>query len=383
MVEALWNDCAALMAAGSEGAQLSLARSVLDGWQALPEAERTAFLVGLAARLDPDPEEVQAAVAGWVAAPDAASLRRVLRAAEPPRRQLLRRLHLADGATGVLVGLRAHLLRAVGDEPSLQVVDLDLRHLLRQWFARSFLELRRIDWSTPALVLERIATNEAVHEVSDWLDLRARVRPSDRRCYGFFHPAMPDEPLIFVMVALATGLPDTVGEILETRRTPLPEDAATTAVFYSISNCQPGLRGVSLGNFLIKQVAARLAADLPGLEDFRTLSPITGLGAWAQAEGIAEPADPQGRAGLAARYLLRAAREDGQPRDPVARFHLGNGASLDRIIPDGDRSPTGMDRAFGVMASYRYDLTTVIANHDRYATTGEIVHSPTVAALLA
>ena len=381
-IDLLWTDCTALLDASSEGAQAALARSVLQGYVTLGPSERVTFLNRLAQEMGPDPDAVGASVSAWVEGPGTATLRAMLRATEPPRRRLLRRLHVVEGATRVLVGLRADLLAAAGEVPALRMLDLDLRHLLRQWFARTFLELRRIDWSTSALVLERIATNEAVHEVTDWLDLRARVRSRDRRCYGFFHPAMPDEPLIFVMVALTDGLPATIAEVLDPTHDAMPAEAATTAVFYSISDCQPGLRGVSLGNFLIKRVVDELSAALPGLEEFRTLSPITGLARWADEVGIEEPGSAEGRARLAARYLLAAPREDGQPHDPVARFHLGNGATLDRILPDADPSETGRRRAFGVMASYRYDLDRVIANHDTYVGTGRVPHTPAVAALL-
>ncbi|WP_341251299.1 malonyl-CoA decarboxylase domain-containing protein [Euzebya pacifica] len=373
--DAVLRQCEALLDADSEGVQASIAERILAGYRGLEEAGRRTVLIGLGRPLDPVPAAVVAAASAWDHAQTPERLQALLRATKPPRRELLRRLHLAHGATRALVDLRRDLLVALGDEPDLQRVDLDLRFLLRSWFTREFLELRRIDWTTPAFVLERIATNEAVHEVSDWLDLRARVRPSDRRCYGFFHPAMPDEPLIFVMVALTDTLPTTIASVLETHRDALPEQDATMAVFYSISNCQPGLRGVSLGNFLIKQVAATIAADLPQVTTFCTLSPITGLAGWTD-----EPAEDP--AAQAAAYLVRARRDDGQPLDPVARFHLGNGAILDRILPDADPSPRGMQRAFGTMCSYRYDLDHVADNHHVYATDRTIVTGPAVDALL-
>ena len=376
--ESLIRQCEALLDASTEGAQAAIATRVLEGYAALDRDGRRALLTGLGRPFDPSPDAVLDAARAWDESQSPERLSGLLRATKPPRRALFRRLHLAPGATRALVGLRDDLLGFAADDPDLRRVDLDLRFLMRGWFTREFLELRRIDWSTPALVLERIATNEAVHEVSDWLDLRARVKPSDRRCYGFFHPAMRDEPLIFVMVALATELPRTIGAVLETDRAPLPEAEASMAVFYSISNCQPGLRGVSLGNFLIKQVAATISRDLPHVDRFVTLSPVTGLRDWVESTG-AEVGD---QASLAAGYLLRGRRADGQPLDPVARFHLGNGAVLDQVLPDADPSPRGMARAFGTMVSYRYDLDQVAANHDAYTTAGEIVRSPAVDALL-
>ena len=281
-------------------------------------------------------------------------------------------------------------------------MDDDFAHLLGSWFNRGFLVLRRIDWSTPADILERIIRYEAVHAISDWGELRRRVQPADRRCFAFFHPSLVDEPLIFVEVALTREIPASIQDLLADGREVLAPEQATTAVFYSISNCQPGLKGVSFGSFLIKQVVEELSRDLPGLETFVTLSPAPGFGAWLDralddpSVGVdpaplrvlrqgGEPPPPAAVEGLrpallslGAAYFLNAKTASGRPLDPVARFHLGNGARLERLNWPGDTSPKGLREAAGLMVNYLYDLRHIEANHEAYANDGVVVAADAV-----
>jgi len=279
--------------------------------------------------------------------------------------------------------MRARLMQVVARDPSLEPIDSDLRHLLRSWFNRGFLVPTRIDWNTPAATLEKIIAYEAVHAIDDWHALRQRLAPVDRRCFGFFHPAIPGEPLIFVEVALTKGLPASIGEILDTPRPALPAEEADTAVFYSISNCQAGLAGISFGAFLTKQVAADLKAELPKLNVFATLSPVPGLASWAasQSSAAGAPDSSEEAAALAAHYLLSAKSPTGLPLDPVSRFHLGNGAELHRIKPDADLSPRGRAQSFGVMVNYVYELDQVEARHETFVASGDFEVSRQVRSL--
>ncbi len=332
--------------------------------------------------------------------------------AEPRRQELLRRLNLAPGGTERLVRMREDLLRMLEDTPQLTRIDVDFEHLFSSWFNRGFLVLRRIDWSTPADILEKIIRYEAVHAINDWDDLRRRLQPPDRRCFAFFHPAMPSEPLIFVEVALTKGVPGSIQKLLAEARDPVDPGDADTAVFYSISNCQKGLRGVSFGNFLIKQVATDLTRDFANIKTFVTLSPIPGFTAWLNkaAENhpgsrLTEIAHQLNEAGdgpqaildslpeadlrtLAGHYFMVERRPDGQPLDPVARFHLGNGASLKNIHVKGDVSAKGVQQSAGMMVNYLYDLDRIELNHEAYVrenkvtATREIRNLPDAAPLM-
>ncbi len=380
-----------LLSGRGEASGVALARRLLDRYAAETMAVRIDFFRLLARDMDPNPDAMRGAWEAYERQDSPAHLRRLLEVVEPPRQELFRRLNLAPGGTAALVGMRADLLLHGGREASLRKVDDDFAHLFGSWFNRGFLMLRRIDWSTPADILERIIRYEAVHEIQGWDDLRRRVQPADRRCFGFFHPSLADEPLIFVEVALTREIPGTIGELLAEERGVLPAGEATTAVFYSISNCQPGLRGVSFGSFLIKQVVEELKRELPALATFVTLSPVPGFSAWLarQAEAPSfdpgwhqDPAtEPRVRAQFlqfAARYLLTAKDPGGKPLDPVARFHLGNGARLERINLLGDPSAKGMREAHGLMVNYLYDLRFIEANHEAFANAGTVVSADAV-----
>ncbi len=374
--------CYELMSGQGEISGMRLAREVLARYRALDAPGRAGFFRMLADSFDVDPAAVAEAARAYAAQPDARMLDRLVHAAEPGRQELFRRLNHPPGATADLVRMRRDLLGLVRDAPDLARVDLDFAHLFASWFNRGFLVLRQITWESPARLLEKIIEYEAVHEIGNWEALRARIDPPDRRCFAFFHPAMPDEPLIFVQVALVKGLPGSVQALLDPGRAVLDPGAADTATFYSITNCQAGLKGISFGNSLIKQVVELLRQEFPHLRTFLTLSPIPGLAGWlaelAQAGDataaalLEQPPEPNGPAGLAlrrmaARYLLEARRGDGLPRDPVARFHLGNGAQVHEIHAGADLSDRGLRQSCGAMVNYLYDSEAVEQNHEEFA----------------
>jgi len=397
----------ALLSGRGEASGVALAGALLRAFEAMDEGGKLAFLEMLVSDFGAELGKIDEAVAAYRADPNETTALRLHTAAEPRRQEIIRRLNLAPGGTQALVAMRAFLLEKLKGHPELKPLDEDFDHLLSSWFNRGFLVMQRIDWNTPAAILEKIIRYEAVHAIDDWDDLRRRIDSPDRRCFGFFHPALVDEPLIFVEVALTRGMPEAIAPIIEPERTPLATDEADTAVFYSISNCQVGLRGVSFGNFLIKQVVEELGRDLPGLRTFVTLSPVPGFVGWLSAEAekedglsekeravVAELSDEQWpHAGdraeaargtlmpLAARYFLEA-KSGGNPVDPVARFHLGNGARLERINWLGDVSEKGLGQAAGLMVNYRYNPTHIERNHEAYAMRNEVVASNAVVKLL-
>src|SRR5579864_6199549 len=276
----LINMCEALLSVRGEASGTAMASEVLESYHDLDEAERRAFFHALARNFGPDRDKVNKAIEAWMAEPGDGNGGELHFASEPRRQELIRRLNRAPGGTGDLVAMRADLLSLLNGHRGLAALDRDVAHLLASWFNRGFLVLRRIDWSTPANILEQIIRYEAVHEIRDWNDLRRRIDPVDRRCYAFFHPALVDEPLIFVEVALTETIPGAIAPLLAEDRELVGIERARTAVFYSISNTQRGLGGISFGNFLIKQVVEELRRELPKLEDFVTLSPVPGFMSW-------------------------------------------------------------------------------------------------------
>ncbi len=398
--------CEALLSGRGEASGVALAREILTRYAELKTGPRIAFFEALATRFGPDPDRIAAAVAAWERAPTDSAAAELHHAAEARRQELLRRLNLAPGGTAALVAMREQLMDVIERRDDLEAVDADFVHLFSSWFNRGFLVLRRIDWSTPAIVLEKIIRYEAVHEINGWPDLRRRIDPPDRRCYAFFHPALVDEPLIFVEVALTPGIADAIGPVLAEERDPLPPGRATTAVFYSISNCQRGLGGVTFGHFLIKQVVEEISREMPRLSNFVTLSPAPGFADWLARERAADQSatlsaedrlrlaavdridwwrdeatveiirEPLLRA--AAAYFLGARTPRGVPLDPVARFHLGNGARLEQLDFLADLSAKGLAQSHGLMVNYRYDLDDIEKNHEAYAANRTIVASNAV-----
>jgi malonyl-CoA decarboxylase len=398
--------CEALLSGRGEASGTAMAREVLDGYHDLDAKGRLAFFQELARQFGPDHERLKQAIESFRDRPSDADASDLHFASEPRRQELFRRLNRAPGGTGELVQMRADLLGLMNGRGELGALDRDVSHLLSSWFNRGFLVLRRIDWGTPANILEQIIRYEAVHEIRDWNDLRRRIDPADRRCYAFFHPAMPDAPLIFVEVALTETIPGAIAPLLAEQRQPVPVERARTAVFYSISNTQRGLGGISFGSFLIKQVVEELQRELPKLDNFVTLSPVPNFMPWlkedkhvpvsdderkllenldrpdwfenaelaAQLRAVLEP--------LAAYYFLKARTSRGRLIDSVARFHLGNGARLERINWLGDLSPKGLRESAGIMVNYLYRLDDIEKNHEAYANEGEVVASSAVKKLL-
>jgi malonyl-CoA decarboxylase len=398
--------CEALLSGRGEATGTAMARDVLDRYHDLDAAGRLTFFEALARDFGPDREKLASAIESWRAQPNDSDASDLHFASEPRRQELIRRLNRAPGGTSDLVEMRADLLALMKGNKDLTALDRDVVHLLSSWFNRGFLVLRRIDWSTPANILEQIIRYEAVHEIHDWNDLRRRIDPVDRRCYAFFHPQLTDEPLIFVEVALTETIPSAIAPLLAAERQPVPPERARTAVFYSISNTQKGLGGISFGSFLIKQVVEELRRELPKLDTFVTLSPVPGFMQWlkqaddvpvsdeertllqnldkpdwfenaeltAQLRAVVEP--------LAAHYFLKARTAKGRLIDSVARFHIGNGARLERIDWLGDLSPKGLRESAGIMVNYLYRLEDIEKNHEAYANHGEIAASSAVKKML-
>jgi malonyl-CoA decarboxylase len=410
--ESLIELCEDLLSGRGEASGVALAREILTQYAALTTGPRIAFFEALAQRFGTEPERMEQAIAAWRAKPSDATAAEVHAASEPRRQELFRRLNLAPGGTVALVRMREQLMDTLDRRHrDFAAVDADFIHLFSSWFNRGFLVLRRIDWSTPAIVLEKIIRYEAVHEIRGWDDLRRRIDPPDRRCFAFFHPALVDDPLIFVEVAVERDIPGAIAPILASGRQQFVEpDKARIAVFYSISNCQRGLSGVSFGNFLIKQVVEEIRRELPKLTSFVTLSPVPGFARWLAGELKAENSqaisasdrvvfelmerphwwtDPEIFGKLeeplmraAAWYFLRARSQRGTPIDPVARFHLGNGARLERINWLADTSDRAITQGHGLMVNYLYDLDDIEKNHEAYAEGRTVVASSAVQRLL-
>lgn len=376
--------CLALLDAEGEVSGLSLAKAILSVYQDLDAEEKLDFFLFLNEDLEIDAVALSQAVSQYKQTGDTKDYQRLSDLAEPRRQELLRRLNQSQNATHTLVEMRADLLSMLKAHPALKRTDHDFGHLLRSWFNRGFLVLRQITWETPASVLEKIVQYEAVHAIDDWDDLRRRLYPPDRRCFAYFHPTMPDEPLIFVEVALTRNVPDNVQTLLSEDRDYSETEEQKVAVFYSISNCQQGLKGISFGNLLIKQVVDELRHELPGLETFVTLSPIPKLNTWLA--GQTEDPNAQeiltGRptaesvASAATTYLLEAKGRGGVPYDPVARFHLGNGAQIYAVHGEADTSVNGLKQSSGAMVNYHYDLTLIEQNHEKFKQLGEIATAP-------
>ncbi len=411
-VRALQQLCARMLSEAGESNSAPIAAQIMQSYDALGAESRLAFFQFLDTALGLDPQRVLAAATRYSEKPDAERLLELQRVTEPPRQELLRRINRVPGGTAAVVVMRRDLSSILGQHPDLRAVDSDFVHLLSSWFNPGFLAMQRVDWDSPAALLEKIIRHEAVHAIKDWTDLRRRLQ-SDRRCFGFFHPQLPGEPLIFVEVALLHTIPRSIGQLIGDHASDPRTAQPRVAAFYSISNCEPGLRGVSLGNFLIKRVAEELRRDLPSLRRFCTLSPIPSFRGWLvslDASALPDHWPANVRSGLAAalaalrsRYgngldaIAEAVRsgslpdqdqaqlaqcaatflayESATPRgDAVARFHLDNGARLERVNVNADPSPKGLRESFGVMVNYLYDLDAVEANHERFVG-GEVARS--------
>jgi len=384
--QSLLDLAAALLSLRGRASGPALASAFFDLYEASDAQARGDFLGRIYDLHPADAAAIDKAIARWNSTPGEDAARELNAASESPSLRLVRLLNLAPQGTERLIALREDLLRAPQSSPGLAAFDRELEAAFANWFNAGFLELRRIGWDSPAHLLERIIRYEAVHQIHGWDDLRRRIEPADRRCYGFFHPQMKDDPLIFVEVALTEQLPSTIhGIIAEEREVIEPRDA-TCAIFYSINNCRAGLRGIPFGNYLIKRVVGLLREELPHLRTFATLSPVPGLARWIagrdENEETSPTLDARALRKLAAAYLVNAKGKGGQPIDPVARFHLGNGARLEAIHANADLSENGQRQAHGIMVNYVYDLGEIEANHFAFHELGTVATSKVVQALL-
>jgi malonyl-CoA decarboxylase len=413
-----------LISERGESNAVSMANDVVNYYRRLTKDQHVAFFTYLFDQLNPQADEVLKAAQNYAADTTSRNYIYLQKVSESPRQEFFRRLNRASEGTAAVVQMRRDLLPLLEKKPELVAVDFDMRHLLSSWFNPGFLKMHRVDWKSPAEVLEKLIQHEAVHAIDGWDDLRRRLQP-DRRCFAFFHPQLPSEPLIFVEVALLPDIPTVITPLVDKRAETVNQTSQyKVAVFYSISNCEPGLRGVSMGNFLIKRVAERLHDEFPGIKTFVTLSPIPGLMDWITAgaelgKGIpperlkpnikavrdqalltlslgkntwsekltagwhpdlASEEEKEALLSLASIYLGLAST--GKNGNPVAKFHLGNGAKLHLINWAGDLSRKGLRQSAGLMVNYLYDLGKVEENHERFSQ-GEIVYSRSVGRLMA
>ena len=415
----LVRECHRLLSVRAEANSPAIAQNIIGELDTLSEGELDALFDGLSREFSPDPQAVLTAAQAYADNASAHNLATLSALAEPPRQELFRRLNRAPGGTAALVRLRRHLLQRLRKNDEWQSVEADLLHLLSSWFNPGFLEMRRVDWSSPAHLLEQIIQHEAVHAIDGWDDLRRRLQP-DRRCFAFFHPQLANVPLIFVEVALVPTMPDAIAPLIDKNSVVTSPKQFRVAAFYSISNCEPGLRGVSLGNFLIKRVAEELKKELPQLKTFCTLSPIPGFMAWltrgkaalvyeglkpavlkrlnaahdalhavtggelvklSQVDTLKTLKDDASEAllALASAYLIHESpRSQG---DPVARFHLDNGARLERINPLANVSSKGLKQSAGLMVNYLYNLDRVEQSHEDFVN-GTVTHARAVSSLI-
>ena len=403
-VNALVAQCHDLVSVHGEASGTALASRIVEGYLRLDDDDRFSVLQRLDEAFAPDETALAAAARAYADAPGDAGYWALASAIEAPRQELFRRLNMAPGGTTAIVGMRELILSRLCDHPEISSFERDLKHLLSSWFNRGFLQFERIDWRTPAVILEKLIAYEAVHEIHGWDDLRRRLA-DDRRCFGFFHPALPDEPLIFVEVALTRGLAGQIQELIQTAPADMKDEKPDTAIFYSISNCQAGLAGISFGNFLIKQVADAVQSEFSAINQFATLSPIPGFRAWLddtlvrdtpsflseddvdllqrsdwRNNGLIRQALKPSLMRLCARYLIEEKRNN-RPLDPVARFHLGNGASVERINWSADLSEKGIEQSAGMMVNYLYDSDEIVSNHEAFVRDGIIAASSSAAKL--
>lgn len=404
--------CHRLLSERGEASQTAVAQEIINFYRAMAPQQRLDFFEMLSREFSPHEAAVRRAAADYEKSPSTETLAALSAAVEAPRQELIRRINTAPGGTETLVSMRGDLLDSSrnGNSKTFEPLDADLRHLFRSWFNRGFLRLERISWQTSALILEKLIRYESVHEINGWADLRRRLE-ADRRCFAFFHPALANEPIIFVEVALSNGILGELEPLLDVKAPVGAPDRADTAIFYSINNCLNGLRNVPFGNFLIKQVVVELAAEFPNIKTYSTLSPLPRFArALGEATGerenkegftrdrlirLLEDFGPSLTAGggrrdpieslwgmlerptahrkvlaaplqrLALAYLTKAHR-DGKLYDPVAIFHLSNGARLERINAFGNLRPYGLEASFGVTVNYRYLPEELEENHERF-----------------
>ena len=372
-----------VMSTTGEVSSIAFAGHLLDLIDAETEDGLDEYLSYLLKEYDIDTDSLLKNVEAYSRDKNSTNLGLIGNSSEPRWIELFRRLNATPGGTHRLIKLRERIKTLLNDgREHLKTLDAGLLKLFKYWFNSSFLVLEKIDWSTPANVLEKIIEYEAVHEINSWDDLRARLAPNDRQCFAFFHPLIPEDPLIFVEVALTNGIPESIESVIKIDRDEIEYNKINTAVFYSISNCQDGLAGISFGNFLIKKVAHKLKQEISEIDKFVTLSPVPGLMRWMENHApvtyencINKINDDENLLKKTFLYLTESNRDDNLPNDPVARFHLGNGAILHKINLHGDQSKKGMAQSHGVMINYLYDLDIVEKNHELFFKNKEVVLS--------
>ena len=370
-----------VMSSSGEVSSLVYAEHLLTLIETLDENDLVVFLKKLSENYDIDPETLSKASKEYSANKTQQNLQKISQSSEPQWVELFRRLNTTPNGTVRLVRLREKIRSLVKSNPDIAFFDSSLLSLFKSWFNPSFLVLEKIDWSTPANILEKIIEYEAVHEINSWDDLRARLAPEDRRCFAFFHPLIPDEPLIFVEVALCNEIPKSINEVIKIDRDVIEYQEINTAVFYSISNCQDGLSGISFGNFLIKKVAHKLKQELDDLNRFVTLSPVPGFVRWLKTKSLENNLDDNTLMTQALIYLTESEREDNLPNDPVAKFHLGNGAILEQINLNADESAKGIAQSKGLMVNYLYNLELLEKNHELFFKTKNVQESDGIKSL--
>ena len=397
--------CSTLLQRKGEASGTALAKEIVDAFSGMNEEEKLGFLEMLTEEFAPDTETVNKAVSNYLENPGFESMHYLSRALESQRIDLIRMLNFAPGGIKAIIQMRELVLDDLKKRDTLLPLEADLFHLLSAWFNRGFLDFQQINWDTPAAILEKIIAYEAVHEIKDWKDLRRRLA-EDRSCFAFFHPALHNEPLIFVQVAYTRGIARRIQPLFNEPVTDIDQNQADTAIFYSISNAQYGLKGISFGNFLIKQVVDHISGELPQIKTFSTLSPIPKFRSWLERDyikrentllserEIADLSLPDWQRNeeirnrlkttlikLCAHYLVLEKKRQ-QPYDPVTRFHLGNGAEIENINWDADLSDHGLEQSAGLMVNYRYIPAHIVANHEAYVDEGKICCSAKVKKLL-
>ena len=370
-----------VMSKSGEVSSLVFAEHLSNLIEELSDKEFIKFFDSILEKYDIDSQALLKATNEYTKNKTQNNLEIISQLSEPRWRELFRRLNTISEGTLKLVRLRERIRSLKKESQNLQFFDRSLLILFKYWFNPSFLVLESIDWSTPANILEKIIAYEAVHEINSWDDLRARLAPKDRKCFAFFHPLMPNEPLIFVEVALTSNMPESISDIIKIDRSITLDEDINTAVFYSISNCQEGLSGISFGNFLIKQVAHKLKQENDGLDKFVTLSPAPGFVKWLKEKSIDEEANEEMLLKQTLIYLTSSDREDKLPNDSVARFHLGNGAILERVNLNADLSSKGLMQSKGIMVNYSYNLDTLEENHELFFKTKEVKQSDAIKSL--
>ena len=399
-LESIINLCDDLISNKGAAFGITVARDITELYQTLSIENRLLFFKKINEKYKPSFTRVNEAIDAYKTSQNEKTLSDLFKVSEGKRRELFRRMNMAPNGTSSVVALREDLLKTLEDHKDLRALDDDLRHLFRAWFNPGFLKLEKITWDTKAAVLEKIIKYERVHQMKDMNELKRRLG-EDRRFFSYFHPALEDEPIIFVQVALTKGLGKSIQELMK----PSIGDQKKndTATFYSISNCQEGLSRVTLGNFLIKRVVYEIQEELPNIKNFGTLSPIPGFADWfsylkdskiksilanlsdqdlsflkSQDLKIGDGriiANKEAIIKLVSHYIINEKNEKGLPINDVSRFHLGNGAIVDDIIINANISEVGFKRSYGIMVNYLYELKNIEKNHEDYVNNKKVILS--------